>query len=153
MHEFICLVCHFVFWILFSLTGLFGGYSLLPKQFYYVHDLMSWSQAQSYCKQKYTDLVFVYSEEDLEKLETSRPLLAYGYAWIGGVWYEIWLTKHYRKWKYHNSQHKLKLSRIRRYLLETGQKGLQNYIFILLQQKWVSVCILANVMWKVIFKN
>ncbi|XP_042575114.1 uncharacterized protein LOC109057331 [Cyprinus carpio] len=45
---------------------------------------MSWSQAQSYCQQTYTDLVFVYSEEDLVKLEASRPLLAYGYAWIGG---------------------------------------------------------------------
>lgn len=73
-----------LFCFLFSLTGLFGGYSLLPKQFFYIEDLMSWSQAQSYCQQTYTDLVFVYSEEDLVKLEASRPLLAYGYAWIGG---------------------------------------------------------------------
>lgn len=68
----------------FFLTGLFGGYSLLPKQYYYVYDLMSWSQAQSYCKEKYTDLVFVYSEEDIDKLKASRPLLSFGYAWIGG---------------------------------------------------------------------
>ncbi|XP_050980571.1 uncharacterized protein LOC127174259 [Labeo rohita] len=70
--------------LLFFLSGLFGGYSLLPKQYYYVYDLMSWSQAQSYCKEKYTDLVFVYSEEDIDKLKASRPLLSFGYAWIGG---------------------------------------------------------------------
>ncbi|KAL1280937.1 hypothetical protein QQF64_015537 [Cirrhinus molitorella] len=70
--------------LLFFLSGLFGGFALLPKQYYYIHDLLSWSQAQSYCKEKYTDLVFVHSEEDLDKLEASRPLLAYGYAWIGG---------------------------------------------------------------------
>lgn len=55
----------------------FWGLLSSPEQFYYVHDLMSWSQAQSYYKQKYTDLGY------LDKLEASRPLLACD-AWIGG---------------------------------------------------------------------
>lgn len=78
------LVCHSEFWCIFSLTGLFGGYSLLPRQFYHASNLMTWTQAESYCRLKYTDLLFVYNEEDLDKMMAShRPWFGH-YAWIGG---------------------------------------------------------------------
>ncbi|XP_039533654.1 uncharacterized protein LOC120482952 [Pimephales promelas] len=68
--------------LLFFLSGLFGGYSLLPRQFFYVSKLMTWTDAQSYCRLKYTDLLYVYYEEDLQKMASLLPL--YSKAWIGG---------------------------------------------------------------------
>ncbi|XP_048020559.1 uncharacterized protein LOC125251565 [Megalobrama amblycephala] len=70
--------------LLFFLSGLFGGYSLLPKRFFYVTNVMTWTDAQSYCRQKYTDLVFVYSKEDIDKIKASLPLFVSVNAWIGG---------------------------------------------------------------------
>ncbi|XP_056109459.1 uncharacterized protein LOC130087237 [Rhinichthys klamathensis goyatoka] len=70
--------------LLFFLSGLLGGYSLLPRQFYYVSNLRTWTDAQSYCRLKYTDLLFVYNEEDLKKMASLLPLFDYSKAWIGG---------------------------------------------------------------------
>ncbi|XP_067309538.1 C-type mannose receptor 2-like [Pseudorasbora parva] len=49
-----------------------------PQQIYSVSKEMTWTDAQSYCRLKYTDLPFVYSEEDLDKIKASTPLFNYG---------------------------------------------------------------------------
>ncbi|XP_051555810.1 uncharacterized protein LOC127442087 [Myxocyprinus asiaticus] len=70
--------------LLIFLSGLLGGYSLLPRQFYYEKEPMTWTLAKNYCRTTYTDLVFVYSPEDIDKLDQISHFSDH-YAWLGGV--------------------------------------------------------------------
>uniref|UniRef100_A0A667X6G2 C-type lectin domain-containing protein n=1 Tax=Myripristis murdjan TaxID=586833 RepID=A0A667X6G2_9TELE len=44
---------------------------------------MTWSEAQSYCRQHYTDLATVSSEEDVAKLNDAVGSYREGHVWIG----------------------------------------------------------------------
>uniref|UniRef100_A0A667XEB9 C-type lectin domain-containing protein n=1 Tax=Myripristis murdjan TaxID=586833 RepID=A0A667XEB9_9TELE len=48
-----------------------------------VEKSMTWSEAQSYCRQHYTDLATVSSEEDVAKLNDAVGSLISDWSWIG----------------------------------------------------------------------
>ncbi|XP_058471557.1 C-type mannose receptor 2-like [Solea solea] len=69
-----------------TLTLLFFGWSLSscskfpPRKYYYINQSMTWLQAQSYCREHYTDLATFESYDDISLLE---PTFSYMFAWIG----------------------------------------------------------------------
>uniref|UniRef100_A0A3B3CQY2 C-type lectin domain-containing protein n=1 Tax=Oryzias melastigma TaxID=30732 RepID=A0A3B3CQY2_ORYME len=51
-----------------------------PRQYYYVNKALNWSEAQQYCREKYTDLATFDSMDDLNRLKAD---FSYSWAWIG----------------------------------------------------------------------
>ncbi|XP_049920223.1 L-selectin-like [Epinephelus moara] len=67
--------------LLLITAGLCAVSSHAERQYHFVYDLKNWTEAQSYCREKYTDLATVDNMEDVRTLinmeDTSRQ------AWIG----------------------------------------------------------------------
>lgn len=51
-------------------SGLFSGHD---ATFYYISTLMNWTDAQSYCRQHYTDLASVRSLQENEQIRLTKP--------------------------------------------------------------------------------
>uniref|UniRef100_A0A8C4E1I4 C-type lectin domain-containing protein n=1 Tax=Dicentrarchus labrax TaxID=13489 RepID=A0A8C4E1I4_DICLA len=59
----------------------FNSCSQFPKRkYYYVNMPMNWTEAQHYCREKYTDLATIESTDDISRL---KPDFLYAWAWIG----------------------------------------------------------------------
>ena len=59
----------------------FSSCSQFPmRKYYYINTLMTWSDAQHYCREKYTDLATFESMDDISRL---KPDFSYSWAWIG----------------------------------------------------------------------
>uniref|UniRef100_A0A3Q3AX94 C-type lectin domain-containing protein n=1 Tax=Kryptolebias marmoratus TaxID=37003 RepID=A0A3Q3AX94_KRYMA len=61
--------------------------SLPARSFYFVYEPKNWTEAQSYCREKYTDLATFESMEDVDILDNMKDLTKintkYFRAWIG----------------------------------------------------------------------
>ncbi|XP_029913818.1 C-type lectin domain family 10 member A-like [Myripristis murdjan] len=66
--------------IFILLSGLGSLPSCFPRQYHLIETSMTWSEAQSYCRQHYTDLATVSSEEDVAKLNDA---VGSHRSWIG----------------------------------------------------------------------
>uniref|UniRef100_A0A672PA51 C-type lectin domain-containing protein n=1 Tax=Sinocyclocheilus grahami TaxID=75366 RepID=A0A672PA51_SINGR len=75
-----------------------------PYRFVLIEEPKTWAEAQSYCREKYTDLVTVQSDADRAKLKEAVDAVSFtSVAWIG--FYKVfWLWSHqntvisYAKW-------------------------------------------------------
>uniref|UniRef100_A0A673HAP9 C-type lectin domain-containing protein n=1 Tax=Sinocyclocheilus rhinocerous TaxID=307959 RepID=A0A673HAP9_9TELE len=65
------------------LTGLFWSSSALSRPYHYINVRMSWPEAQSYCRSKYTDLATVDSMGDVNRLVNIVDAGYSGSVWIG----------------------------------------------------------------------
>ncbi|XP_039532865.1 C-type mannose receptor 2-like [Pimephales promelas] len=69
--------------VLLLLSGLFWSSSALSRQYHYINVRMSWPEAQSYCREKYTDLATVDTMDDVNRLVNIVDAGYSGSVWIG----------------------------------------------------------------------
>ncbi|XP_058621473.1 macrophage mannose receptor 1-like [Onychostoma macrolepis] len=65
------------------LTGLFWNSSAVSRPYHYINTAMSWSEAQSYCRERFTDLATVDSMDDVNRLVNVVDAGYSGSVWIG----------------------------------------------------------------------
>ena len=61
-------VYYHAFVVVVMITGLCILPSCFPHLYHIVKDKKTWTEAQTYCREKYTDLVTINSEEDMVRL-------------------------------------------------------------------------------------
>ncbi|XP_053083732.1 macrophage mannose receptor 1-like [Pangasianodon hypophthalmus] len=64
-------------------TGLFGVSALVVRDFFYVNMAKTWLEAQSYCREKHTDLATVDNMREMKTLINQVDPLYLGDVWIG----------------------------------------------------------------------
>ncbi|XP_057182991.1 lymphocyte antigen 75-like [Triplophysa rosa] len=69
--------------VLLLLSGLVCSDSGVPRKYYFINQNMTWAEAQSYCREKYTDLVTVDSIDDVNMMLQAVVLQYNGSVWIG----------------------------------------------------------------------
>uniref|UniRef100_A0A9J8CCD5 Si:dkeyp-94g1.1 n=1 Tax=Cyprinus carpio carpio TaxID=630221 RepID=A0A9J8CCD5_CYPCA len=69
--------------VLLLLSGLFWGSSSLSRPYHYINIAMSWPEAQSYCRERFTDLATVDSMDDVNRLVNKVDAGYSGSVWIG----------------------------------------------------------------------
>ncbi|KAF6739137.1 CD209 antigen-like protein D [Oryzias melastigma] len=56
---------------------------LLIRQYHYIDNYLTWTEAQTYCRQNYIDLAIIESPEEQEKFLKSTTSSSYKAFWIG----------------------------------------------------------------------
>ncbi|XP_058618096.1 macrophage mannose receptor 1-like [Onychostoma macrolepis] len=69
--------------VLLLLSGLFWSSSALYRPYHYINTAMSWPEAQSYCRERFTDLATVDSMDDVNRLVNVVDAGYSGSVWIG----------------------------------------------------------------------
>ncbi|XP_073705448.1 macrophage mannose receptor 1-like [Garra rufa] len=65
------------------LSGLFWSSSAFSRPYHYINARMSWSEAQSYCRYRFTDLATVDNMDELNRLVKTADTGYSGSVWIG----------------------------------------------------------------------
>uniref|UniRef100_A0A3B1JR28 C-type lectin domain-containing protein n=1 Tax=Astyanax mexicanus TaxID=7994 RepID=A0A3B1JR28_ASTMX len=79
-----CYCLNVFFFLFMSPTALLTLSSCLSRQYYFVDISMTWTEAQTYCRQNYTDLATLENAEDTSRLIAAAVNSGYnGLAWIG----------------------------------------------------------------------
>uniref|UniRef100_A0A672KSF0 C-type lectin domain-containing protein n=1 Tax=Sinocyclocheilus grahami TaxID=75366 RepID=A0A672KSF0_SINGR len=65
------------------LGGFFWSSSGLSRPYHYINTAMSWPEAQSYCRERFTDLATVDSMDDVNRLVNIVDAGYSGSVWIG----------------------------------------------------------------------
>ncbi|XP_071383477.1 C-type mannose receptor 2-like [Centroberyx affinis] len=68
---------------IFFLSGWHTFSTCLPRQYHYVAEPKNWTEAQSYCREKYTDLATIDNMEEMNQLNTVLSSDHCETAWIG----------------------------------------------------------------------
>ncbi|CAB1316962.1 unnamed protein product, partial [Coregonus sp. 'balchen'] len=78
----------------------FSGLSILPSsvphQFHFVNINKTWTEAQSFCRQKYTDLATVDDMADMERLNSTVT----GLTGLTGLTEPAWIGLYNRSWRW-----------------------------------------------------
>ncbi|XP_078140656.1 C-type mannose receptor 2-like [Centroberyx gerrardi] len=69
--------------VIMVLSGLCTLPSCFPRQYHLVEEGKNWTEAQSYCREKFTDLATVDNQEDMAKLNEILGRHYKGIVWIG----------------------------------------------------------------------
>ncbi|XP_073786913.1 putative C-type lectin domain family 20 member A [Danio rerio] len=69
--------------VLLLLSGLSCSSSAVSRQYNYINLRMSWSDAQSYCRERFTDLATVDTMDDVKRLINTVDAGYNGSVWIG----------------------------------------------------------------------
>ncbi|XP_062410947.1 macrophage mannose receptor 1-like [Sardina pilchardus] len=64
-------------------SGLVSLSSSVPRQFHVVKEQKSWTEAQQYCREKFTDLATIDDMTEMEKVKSLIHEAGAGNAWIG----------------------------------------------------------------------
>ncbi|XP_053272016.1 secretory phospholipase A2 receptor [Pleuronectes platessa] len=90
------------------LSGCLTFSTCLLHQYHFVSDVMNWTEAQSYCREKYTDLATIENTEEMKKLKDTVPAAGHSSkVWIGLYSHIDWKWSdgfnqsgaEYRNWK------------------------------------------------------
>ncbi|XP_034468637.1 secretory phospholipase A2 receptor-like [Hippoglossus hippoglossus] len=66
------------------LSGCLTFSTCLPRQYHFVPDAMNWNEAQSYCRETYTDLATIENTEEMKKLNDTVSTAGHSSeVWIG----------------------------------------------------------------------
>ncbi|XP_043078627.1 C-type mannose receptor 2-like [Puntigrus tetrazona] len=88
--------------VLLLLSGLFWSSSALSRPYFYINTAMSWPDAQSYCRERFTDLATVDNMDDMNRLVNKVDAGYNGSVWIG-------LKKRTQtRWSWSNGENMLK---------------------------------------------
>nr|XP_055057222.1 putative C-type lectin domain family 20 member A [Misgurnus anguillicaudatus] len=76
-------VMNIIFFVLLFLSGLLCSASGLQRAYHYINKSMTWTEAQRYCRERYTDLATVDSMEDVNRIVNTVNDGYSGSVWIG----------------------------------------------------------------------
>uniref|UniRef100_A0A3B5B0P9 C-type lectin domain-containing protein n=1 Tax=Stegastes partitus TaxID=144197 RepID=A0A3B5B0P9_9TELE len=68
---------------LFNTTGLCFLPACVPRDYFLVEKAKTWSEAQSYCRQKYTDLATAENQKEMDEMVDVARKYFRGHVWIG----------------------------------------------------------------------
>ncbi|XP_069374883.1 macrophage mannose receptor 1-like [Paralichthys olivaceus] len=73
-----------IFFGVLCLSGCLTFSTCLLHQYHFVSEAMTWTEAQSYCRGRYTDLATIETTEEMKKLKDTVPAAGYSSkVWIG----------------------------------------------------------------------
>ncbi|XP_017542522.1 macrophage mannose receptor 1-like [Pygocentrus nattereri] len=69
--------------VLFLISAVCGVSAYVPHRYHFVNESKNWTEAQSYCRQNYTDLATISKMEEMKKLNATLNEKARSFVWIG----------------------------------------------------------------------
>ncbi|KAL6481106.1 hypothetical protein MHYP_G00091860 [Metynnis hypsauchen] len=64
-------------------TAVCGVSAYVPHRYHFVNESKTWTEAQSYCRQTYTDLATISNMEEMKKLNATLKDKTSSFVWIG----------------------------------------------------------------------